>query len=173
MKFLTLFVVAALAFNVVAANYEYAIHENHGDIYVKSIKEYASYVVEFFGRFYELFKNFLYQAYQQFEKYFPTEVKAAIENVFKYWPTFDKLNSPEFFDAIREFFRAFAYAYFPHQFGTFFETTVKCFTDVTEYMCKEFLPTIGRYFEHVPLLKNGLQQWTMYMEKFVPHTRQI
>uniref|UniRef100_A0A1B0AVX4 Uncharacterized protein n=1 Tax=Glossina palpalis gambiensis TaxID=67801 RepID=A0A1B0AVX4_9MUSC len=171
MKFLTLFAVAALAFTVVAGDYT----ESHVETipsYTRLIKEYSTDVVEYFGRFYEFFKNFVYQVFQKVAQFFPAEVKNAFENVYKNWPRFEQLFTPEFFTAAREFFRALKDFFMPHQFYAFVDNALKAFPTVTELLPPGFWPTIGRYLEYVPFAKETVHQWYYVMEQLIPHAHQ-
>uniref|UniRef100_A0A2C9MDE5 Milk gland protein 2 n=1 Tax=Glossina austeni TaxID=7395 RepID=A0A2C9MDE5_GLOAU len=175
MKFLTLCVVAAVALNVVAANYgENVEHGTHYYTttahYNRTLKEHETYdVTEYFGRFYEFFKNIFYQWYRQFAQFFPTEVQTAVENVFKYWPSYNQFFTPEFFTAVKEFFRALKDFFMPHQFYAFVDNALNAFPTITELLPPGFLPAVGRYLDYVPFARQFFQQWYYVMEQLVAH----
>uniref|UniRef100_A0A1A9WD73 Uncharacterized protein n=1 Tax=Glossina brevipalpis TaxID=37001 RepID=A0A1A9WD73_9MUSC len=173
MKFLTLFAVAVLAFTVVAGDYTETYVETIPTHHTRLIKEFlATDVFEYFGRFYEYFKNFVYKFFEKVVEYFPAEVKNAFENVYKYWPRFEQLFTPEFFAAANEFFRVLKDFFMPHQFYTFVDNALKAFPTVTELLPAGFLPAVGRYLEYIPFAKETVHQWYYVMEQLIPHAHQ-
>uniref|UniRef100_A0A240SXF0 Uncharacterized protein n=1 Tax=Glossina palpalis gambiensis TaxID=67801 RepID=A0A240SXF0_9MUSC len=117
--------------------------------------------------------HFIHEIYQYMQTVYemiPNDLTNAFNNVWNTWPSYKQFFTPEFVNAAEELFHTMWSTFFPHEFYTVLENIYERFPKVTDLLPKEFLATLSKYLEHVPLIREPMKQWMLVMEQLMPHT---
>uniref|UniRef100_A0A1A9WD78 Uncharacterized protein n=1 Tax=Glossina brevipalpis TaxID=37001 RepID=A0A1A9WD78_9MUSC len=171
MKFFTLLVVALLALNVSATRY----HHEHAEISTETA--YGHFWAGVEGLMHALEEvipeplyHFIHQIYEYMQTVYemiPHELTTAFNNVCKTWPSYKQFFTPEFVNAADEFFHTMMSVFFPHEFYNFVENIYNHLPKITDLLSKEFLTTLSKHLEHIPVVRESMKQWMLVVEQLM------